>query len=128
MATEETCRICYGPGEYFCILCSHSYFCKQHVCAHIGKVDDTDDPPPTYGKMTREDFDRYTFQKFKDKTDDEEKAEEKQDTRKFWLFCIPVSLVAAFALTVATNMGTAGFFFAWLIFAVLVYSFVSKRG
>jgi len=37
MAISPTCRICSGPGDYFCTWCESSFFCKHHVCAHIGK-------------------------------------------------------------------------------------------
>jgi len=128
MANEPTCRICYGPGEYFCIFCAHSYFCKQHVCAHIGKV--TDDPPPTRTEMTREEFTRHTFQQFVDKTP-EEIAEQKdkrtsRQIRVFLVLGVPGGLVVAFVIAMAQNLGDSGFFCCWAIFAVLIGFFADS--
>lgn len=85
-----------------------------------------DEPEPRVRPMTREEFDQHTYLKFKDTTDEEKKAKEKRKTRAAWLFCVPVGFIAAFLVTVMTNMGTAGFFFAWLAFSVAIYSLAVK--
>lgn len=46
---------------------------------------------------------------------------EKHEFRKFWALWVPAGFVLAFFITLATNMGTAGFFFAWLGCTVVIW-------
>jgi hypothetical protein len=66
----------------------------------------------------REKFDLATFQRIDPKPDIE--RQEEHEFRVFWFLGIPLGLIAAFAVTVATDMGTAGFFFAWLAFSAII--------
>lgn len=66
----------------------------------------------------RQKFDLATFQQVDPRPEVE--RQEKHEFRVFWFLGIPLGLIAAFAVTVATNMGTAGFFFAWLAFAAII--------
>jgi hypothetical protein len=45
----------------------------------------------------------------------------KHEFRKFWVLWAPAGFVLAFFITLATNMGTAGFFFAWLGCTVVIW-------
>jgi len=72
----------------------------------------------------RQRFDAATYQQIDPKPDIERR--EKHEFRAFWILGIPLGLIASFALTLVTNMGTAGFFIAWAIFAGLIGSAFSS--
>jgi hypothetical protein len=89
-----------------------------------------DKPIPSAGpdpdSSIRQRFDAVMYQKIDPKP--EAKRQEEHEFRVFWILGVPIGLVLAFFVALATNMGTAGFFFAWLIFAVVVGGFISSLG
>jgi len=75
-------------------------------------------------KSDRERFDAVTYQQVDPKPDVE--RQEKHEFRVFWLLGVPLGLIAAFFLALATNMGNAGFFIAWVVFAAIIGGFFSS--
>lgn len=69
----------------------------------------------------RQRFDAVTYQQIDPKP--EAMREEKHEFRVFRFLGVPIGLVLAFFVTLANDIGTAGFFYAWLILAVIIGGF-----
>ena len=72
----------------------------------------------------RQKFDAVMYQQIDPKLDAERQTA--HEFKMFWILGVPLGLVAAFALTVATDMGTAAFFIAWAVFAAIIGGFFSS--
>lgn len=46
---------------------------------------------------------------------------EKHEFRKVWVLWVPAGFMLAFFITLATDMGTTGFFFAWFGCTVVIW-------
>jgi hypothetical protein len=87
-------------------------------------VEPKQESTPGLHKMTREEFDLITYQQIDPKP--EIARQEKHEVKNFWVLGVPLGLIAAFFLNLATDMGTPAFFLVWAVFALIIDGFFSS--